>query len=166
MMAFAPGRLSTTTGVSRRWLSLPAAWRASRSFAPPGGKPTIRRTGFVGYAAAKPGAAMARAAAASSTDSARRTSMPGRVVAGRVRVQKQLVRSADVGTHERLRELAVTRLERAQDLPVLLPGQALPLGECTRALAIDAKQVIQVTAQHFDDTFVAATAHDAFVEVE
>src|SRR5689334_13558544 len=62
MTPFAPGRLSTIT-----CLPSPAAifgWmmRATRSVAPPGGKPTIIRTGLAGNSCAVAGSARSRAA--------------------------------------------------------------------------------------------------------
>ena len=54
----APGRLSTMTCVPRLAESLGCRMRATRSVAPPGGKPTMKRTGLLGpHSAAKAGAA-------------------------------------------------------------------------------------------------------------
>src|SRR5687768_13518424 len=48
MTPFAPGRLSTMTWRPRPVPIFGAIWRATRSVAPPGGKPTIMRTGLLG----------------------------------------------------------------------------------------------------------------------
>ena len=53
MTPFAPGRLSTMTCRPRPAVILGAIMRATRSVAPPGGKPTIMRTGLDGAHSAR-----------------------------------------------------------------------------------------------------------------
>src|SRR5205823_145772 len=49
MVPAAPGRLSTTTGWPSSSLNPGTRVRAMMSVAPPGARPTMRRTGFDGY---------------------------------------------------------------------------------------------------------------------
>src|SRR4051794_28200426 len=83
-------------------------------------------------------------------------SAPRGALRGGLHGDEQLVCPADVRAHERLRELAVTRLQRTQDLPVFLRGLSFALRQRARAFAVDTQQVIHVAAQHLDDAIVAA----------
>src|SRR5688500_13696095 len=71
MTPFAPGRLSTMTCRPRLADIFGAVWRATRSVAPPGGKPTIMRTGLPGaHSAASAAEAVNAAVAAAATAAA------------------------------------------------------------------------------------------------
>src|SRR5688500_17050462 len=67
MTPFAPGRLSTITCRPRLCDIFGAIWRATRSVAPPGGNPTIMRTGLEGDHSALAAGSGVSTAASSAT---------------------------------------------------------------------------------------------------